>query len=801
MMELRPYLSPAEHLDDSLELVRLLLLRHVLRHWYRLTDSSGKLNDLFVSLEEARQTLIAGFGQLRPTAFAQMPDLPLVEQSIAEQRASMRAREAISITRLPLLQIARAFALDALSVNVLQVLAAVQLELSLHRAATFAWADATTKVPTLGFVAELIADDRDALRQAQRLASPLSPLRRFHLTSFQHDDRWGRDTPDLFLRLSLPQRILQHLLADSPGSPDSPIQTQNPHLSDPLLARLLRRHDRPVSPEDVGLSDALADHIKHLLHPQEIPSPSPQPAPSPLSSEPPAPARKTAKKKPAAPVPPSPEPTPPPTPLQTVQPSYIDAQPWIVFTGSAPSEHSDVLRAVMHPEQPLIEVSLESQIVHGRPQVEDFARWISLGLREAKLVDALPLVSLGDLLEQEELRPALMTALSQTLSNLNMTVCLSARQTIAPLQQLLGAAPVIAIPPPSPAMRFTLWRHHLASPLTPDTQAFWLIIDDVAHRYTLSPRTIASAAHSAITRASTRAATNPITNPQAPPHTLQPEDIFISIRHRIEHQLSLLAEPFSSNLSWNDLVLPDDISGRLQEMIAYGRNERRVNDEWGFARINAYGRGLTALFSGHPGTGKTLTAAIIARELGCELFRVDLSRVVNKYIGETEKNLAKIFDEAERSRAALLFDEADSLFAKRTGVKSSNDRYANLEVNFLLQRMEHFDGVSILTTNLSNEIDEAFMRRIKFRLHFPIPDEATREKLWQRMIPPQAPIAPDVDWTYLAESFELAPGHIKNAVLRAAFSAAQRKQTRIEHIDLFDAATVESREMGKLIRD
>jgi hypothetical protein len=739
-MHPRPYLSSAEHLDDSLELVRRLLLRHILRHWYRLTDSAGKLSDVFVSLEEARQTLLAGFGTLRPTEFVPMPDLSAVEEAIQGLRAEMRAREAISVVALPLLQLARAFSLDALSVSALQVLAAIQLEVSLHRAASFAWADGAVKVPTLGFIAEVIADDRDALRRAQRISSPLSPLRRFHLLSFQHDDRWGRDTPDLFLRLSLPQRVLQHLL-------DADTDTPNPHMTDPLLSRLIQRYDRPLSPEDIGIAPALAAHLRAEILPTEG--------------------------------------------------AHAVARPWVMLTGSMPSEHADALRAVMHPEQPLIEVSLESQVIHGRPQVDDFARWISLGLREAKLVNALPLLSLSDMLEQEELRPALMTALAQTLSGLNMTVCLSARQTIAPLQQLLGAAPVISIPPPPPPMRFTLWRHHLASSITPDAQAFWLMVDDVAHRYTLSPRTIASAAHSALTRAMNRAATNPSSGPAQ----LLPDDILISIRHRIEHQLSLLAEPFSSNLTWNDLVLPDDISARLQEMIAYGRNERRVNDEWGFGRINAYGRGLTAMFSGHPGTGKTLTAAIIARELGCELFRVDLSRIVNKYIGETEKNLAKIFDEAERSRAALLFDEADSLFGKRTSVKSSNDRYANLEVNFLLQRMEHFDGVSILTTNLSNEIDEAFMRRIKFRLHFPIPDEATREKLWQRMVPPQAPIAPDVDWSYLAECFELAPGHIKNAVLRAAFSAAQRKQSRIEYVDLFEAATVESRELGKLIRD
>lgn len=765
-MEIHPYSSASKHLDDCLELARLLILRHIVRHWYRLATSTGDISDMFVSLEEVRQTLIAGYGQSRPGPIGAIPPLPQIEQDIAEHRIKMRAREAVSEVRLPLVQLARTFNLDSLSIDALQLLAAIQLEVSLHRAATFAWSDFTTKVPTLGFVAEVVADDREALRKVQRVASPLSGLRRFQLLNFQIDERWGRDTPDLFLRLSVPQRILEHLCGDA--------DTPHPHRADPLLSRLIERHDNSIAPEDVGLSEGLAAHIRLVLG-----------VSARASTPTPAQTTKKAKRRPLAA--PLPEPT--------------SAKPLghhrLVLTGPSPGEHADVLRASLPPEVPLVEVVLSAQMVHGRPLVDDFVRWISLGLREAKLLGALPLLSLGDLLEQDDHRLALMTALSQMLLGLEMTVCLSVRQTIAPLQQLVGAAPVIAIPPPSPSMRFALWQRHLSSPLVPSEQAFWLIIDDVAHRYTLSPRSIAAAAHSAITRAATRVATNP----QNPQQSLQPEDLFISIRHRIEHQLSLLAEPFSTNLSWNDLVLPEDISNRLQEMIAYGRNERRVNDEWGFGRINAYGRGLTALFSGHPGTGKTLTAAIIARELGCELFRVDLSRIVNKYIGETEKNLAKIFDEAERSRAALLFDEADSLFGKRTGVKSSNDRYANLEVNFLLQRMEHFDGVSILTTNLSNEIDEAFMRRIKFRLHFPIPDEVTREQLWQRMIPPQAPIAPDIDWEALAEAFELAPGHIKNAVLRAAFSAAQRKQKRIEHQDLFDAATVEAREMGKLIRD
>src|SRR5207237_6386358 len=210
----------------------------------------------------------------------------------------------------------------------------------------------------------------------------------------------------------------------------------------------------------------------------------------------------------------------------------------------------------------------------------------------------------------------------------------------------------------------------------------------------------------------------------------------------------------------------------LREMIAYVRHAGQVYEQWGFGARHSLAMGVSSLFAGPPGTGKTMCASVMARELDMELFRVDLSRLVSKWIGETERNLAKVFDEAEQSNAIILFDEADAMFAKRTEVKTSVDRYANLEVNFLLQRMEAFSGVTILTSNFEDSIDSAFKRRLTFRLRFEKPDAAARAALWQKMIPRSAPLSPDVDFDRLGARFDMAGGNIPNAAVRAAFLAA-----------------------------
>ncbi|MDX9722143.1 MAG: ATP-binding protein [Myxococcota bacterium] len=264
------------------------------------------------------------------------------------------------------------------------------------------------------------------------------------------------------------------------------------------------------------------------------------------------------------------------------------------------------------------------------------------------------------------------------------------------------------------------------------------------------------------------------------------------------HRLGQVATRVESKHAWEDLIVPESVKEQIDELIAYGRLSRKVLDDWGFGKSLSYGKGLTALFSGASGTGKTMVAGLIARELGMDLYRVDLSRMVSKYIGETEKQLAMLFDEARASGCALLFDEADSLFGKRTEVQSSTDRYANLEVNFLLQQVEEHPGMVLLTSNFPKSIDEAFMRRLRFRIEFPRPEAPEREHMWQRMISTQAPQEDDLQLARLAEHFELSGGEIRNAVLRAALYAASEDRPLCPE-DLERSARAEYRQLGRLV--
>ncbi|GAP49010.1 ATP-binding protein [Streptomyces azureus] len=222
---------------------------------------------------------------------------------------------------------------------------------------------------------------------------------------------------------------------------------------------------------------------------------------------------------------------------------------------------------------------------------------------------------------------------------------------------------------------------------------------------------------------------------------------------------------------WNDLVLHERQTSVLREIVAHVRQRPTVHQEWGFAGTLRRGLGVTALFAGGSGTGKTLAAEVMANELGLDLFIVDLSQVVSKYIGETEKNLRRVFDAAERGGALLLFDEADALFGKRSEVKDSHDRYANLEVSYLLMRMEAYRGLAILTTNMKKALDNAFLRRIRFVVDFPFPAEHERAEIWRRVLPPQAPVK-DIAPELLAQ-LTVAGGSIRNIALSGAFLAAE----------------------------
>ena len=228
----------------------------------------------------------------------------------------------------------------------------------------------------------------------------------------------------------------------------------------------------------------------------------------------------------------------------------------------------------------------------------------------------------------------------------------------------------------------------------------------------------------------------------------------------------------SPGYSFDDLVLPERQRDLLRSISAYLRHRDRVLSEWGYERTVARTQGLKVLFAGESGTGKTMAAQVLAAELGLDLFRVDLATVVSKYIGETEKNLERIFTAADGSNAILFFDEADALFGKRSEVSDSHDRYANIEVAYLLQRMELYPGAAILATNFKRNIDDAFIRRLDFVVDFPFPEAEDRKKIWRLVLPLAAPVADDIDLDFLATQFKLSGGAIRNCSLAAAFRAA-----------------------------
>ncbi len=264
--------------------------------------------------------------------------------------------------------------------------------------------------------------------------------------------------------------------------------------------------------------------------------------------------------------------------------------------------------------------------------------------------------------------------------------------------------------------------------------------------------------------------------------------------------LDRLARRIQPSVGWEELVLTDLALTQLHELTGRARHRDQVLDDWGMGARASKGRGLTALFAGDSGTGKTISAEVIAHELGLDLYVIDLSTVVDKYIGETEKNLDRIFAEADRVNGVLLFDEADAIFGKRSEVKDARDRYANVEIAYLLQRMELFDGVAILTTNLRANLDEAFLRRLDVIVDFAMPEEEDRRRLWALHLRPDLPRAGDIDLDFLAGGFKLSGGNIRNICLAAAFLAAAESRP-VAMLDLIRATEREYQKLGRLTHE
>jgi SpoVK/Ycf46/Vps4 family AAA+-type ATPase len=275
------------------------------------------------------------------------------------------------------------------------------------------------------------------------------------------------------------------------------------------------------------------------------------------------------------------------------------------------------------------------------------------------------------------------------------------------------------------------------------------------------------------------------------------EDLETASRRHSNQRLSNLARKITPNYKWADIVLPSDQLQVLREICDQVKHRARVYDEWGFDKKISLGKGLNIVFAGPSGTGKTMSAEIIGSELKMDIYKIDLSTVVSKYIGETEKNLDKIFSEARESNGILFFDEADSIFGKRSEVKDAHDRYANIETGYLLQKMEEYDGIVILATNLRKNLDEAFVRRMHFMLEYPFPQEEDRLEIWRRVFPKATTLGESADFQFMARQFKLSGGNIKNIALAAAFLAASDGLT-IEMRHLIQATRREYQKLGKL---
>ena len=310
---------------------------------------------------------------------------------------------------------------------------------------------------------------------------------------------------------------------------------------------------------------------------------------------------------------------------------------------------------------------------------------------------------------------------------------------------------VIEVPMPNAAMRMRLWRDAGAV----DAE------ESLAAKFVLSGGQIRDAVQHARGAAVMRGAVS-VTN----------DDLVAGAYAQSSSALRTLAQRVELRYRWNDIILPPRQLQQLREVCIASQFRRTVFEDWGFDARLAGGKGMAVLFNGPSGTGKTMAASIVAAELGLRMYRIDLASVVSKYIGETEKNLSRIFTEGQAANAVLFFDEADALFGKRSEVKDAHDRYANIEVAYLLQRVESYEGIVILATNLGRNIDEAFARRMQHTLDFPFPDPAQRERIWRGMLPDSAPLAADVDFPFLAKQFELSGGNIRNVVLAAALQAA-----------------------------
>lgn len=466
----------------------------------------------------------------------------------------------------------------------------------------------------------------------------------------------------------------------------------------------------------------------------------------------------------------------------------------LYFQGEDISGKSHTSEAIANSLQVPLLIANSTRILAAKAE---FQFTIKLLFREAWFKNALLYIEDLDVLQTQENTILYQEFLKELTEYSRVTILAGIKPWVNTTTKAIEVITIPFVMPNFQQRRF-YWENYLQSvDITLDA----IDLDSLSDRFRLTSEQIADAVTNARNQVRWQAAVSEFPNSQfSPQKPITLTDLFTASRGLSGQDLATLSRHIQPKYSWEDIILPDHQKNLLREICNQIKHQHLVWEEWDFESKISLGKGLNVMFSGTPGTGKTMAAEIISQELQLDLYKIDLSQVVSKYIGETEKNLNRIFTAATNANAILLFDEADALFGKRSEVKDAHDRYANLEISYLLQKMEEYEGITILTTNLRMNMDDAFVRRLRFIIEFPFPSEKQRYQIWQKIFPKSAPCSPELDLNFLARNFELTGANIRNIALTAAFLAAD-DNNQIEVAHLIQAVRREYQKMGKIIKN
>ena len=730
------YQSDLEYLMDELARLDLLLLQ--LRA--SKTTANRRADDpfcgLYVSDSEAeallenRESMINAKGKL--TNYSER----ILTKELEIQQKVLKTMELGMEPRL--FRVARCFALNRLEVDTILICAASELDPKYERLYGYLQDDLTRKYPSVGMVVELLCRTVEDMITSRRFFLPTATLLQKGILEFAAD---RDDLPKIATALKLKPNFLSYIMGedddgcgqDRSGELSECMRIANedfaswePDSEEPeCKADMDCKGDLDCRGSEFGEGENLPGLIESLKIPEKIRS----------SAE------------------------------NLIR--YLKREGGrglCILQGPYGSGKKEVADAICDSIGiGIITIDL-SPLVSDSTDIADLLSW---PLQKAVLDSRAVFITGLDLLQANDPRAQQIKAgLEKAISSFPGFVILSCLSSIELAREIQRNAFTIVMPVPELPDRRSMWLQEL------DGQLEAKDIDELASKFVFTSGQIRDAVSAARNIAVLEGS-----------DCLRKDHIYQGSREQASRKLSALSTRINTGMNSAELVLPEDKMAQLSDVKNFIRNKGAVYYDWGFGRKLSLGKGMNILFSGSSGTGKTLAAGILARDLGLEIYKVDLSTVVSKYIGETEKNINKIFGEAREINAILFFDEADAIFGKRSEVKDSHDRYANIEVSYLLQKMEEHEGIVIMATNLSNNIDDAFVRRMHFIVEFPFPDEAGRLRIWKSLLPSEAPLSEDVDFQFLASHFKLAGGNIKNILMAAAFMAAESTGIiNMEHI-------------------